>query len=513
MRNLWMVPGLLLSLSTAVPAQRDTLSIPSAETVYKQNSWLGGTNPVGLSFNRFRSFSVAGIKYSHQDGNLGNVRIPASTNIYAIYSESFQKVDNVSFYGKIGYTNFQNRQQNWNGMTGNYWQVLNLCDSIGGKQQSEQYQLSAGFSFPFYPQWLLGGKVDYHVQLTAKDTDPRNKNQWMKWQFTPGIAYQEKNLRFGTSLLYIRQKETVDYRNMGDHNTYPVLVSYPMGFFKTFSWGENVNWHYTGQEAGGALQLGISHGFFQLFQEVNGSVATQTVESNRIQNRKESESDGWKMVYQGKLQQIEPSRRHEWEWQLILGGAHIYDPLQHQEESGIWLPDGKSLRSTRSDRCIRLSYGYYRLRDALHPRFSILSGILYRKAATSLLFYPLEYRQPLHRFSINTTFIQNFLLPEACLDMSLSSRYETGGGSMMEEKQVAVGQNAPQIPLWQNKSRLQQEFEYETSARWGAGVSVAYTRQVPFRWFIRLSFDYEKMAENRNNSDYQKITTYIGLLF
>ena len=59
MRSREILFGLFLSLSMTVSAQTDTLSIPSTEEVYRQNYWLTGTNPVGLSFNRFRSFSVA----------------------------------------------------------------------------------------------------------------------------------------------------------------------------------------------------------------------------------------------------------------------------------------------------------------------------------------------------------------------------------------------------------------------------------------------------------------------
>ena len=287
MRSREILFGLFLSLSMTVSAQTDTLSIPSTEEVYRQNYWLTGTNPVGLSFNRFRSFSVAEASYSHHKGNFGNVSIPASADIYSVYSESFQTVDKVSIYGKIGYTQFQNRQQNWNGMTGDYWQAVNLCDSISGKQRSEEYQLAGGFSLPVHPRWLLGAKADYRVQLTAKDTDPRNKNQWMEWRLTPGVGYLYGNLHLGASLLYVRRKETVNYQNMGSHTTYPVLVAYPLGFFKTLSWGENVNWYYSGQEVGGALQLHFNRGSFQLYQDISGSAAWQTVESDRIKNKKE----------------------------------------------------------------------------------------------------------------------------------------------------------------------------------------------------------------------------------
>ncbi len=397
MRSREILFGLFLSLSMTVSAQTDTLSIPSTEEVYRQNYWLTGTNPVGLSFNRFRSFSVAEASYSHHKGNFGNVSIPASADIYSVYSESFQTVDKVSIYGKIGYTQFQNRQQNWNGMTGDYWQAVNLCDSISGKQRSEEYQLAGGFSLPVHPRWLLGAKADYRVQLTAKDTDPRNKNQWMEWRLTPGVGYLYGNLHLGASLLYVRRKETVNYQNMGSHTTYPVLVAYPLGFFKTLSWGENVNWYYSGQEVGGALQLHFNRGSFQLYQDISGSAAWQTVESDRIKNKKEGETDSWQVEYKGKLQKVCPDHKHEWEWLATFNHADNFDPLQHQVEYNTWQSDGRLLRSTRRTSRYALTYGYYQLRDAWHSRFSILSGITYRQAKTALLFYPAEYTQPIHR--------------------------------------------------------------------------------------------------------------------
>ena len=51
----------ILWLLSVIPiyAQSDSLHIYSMQEVYQQNSWLAGANPVGMSFNRFRSFSVA----------------------------------------------------------------------------------------------------------------------------------------------------------------------------------------------------------------------------------------------------------------------------------------------------------------------------------------------------------------------------------------------------------------------------------------------------------------------
>lgn len=506
--------GLFFLFSMIVSAQTETLSIPSLNEVYRQNNWLIGANPVGLSFNRFCSFSVAEASYSHHEGNFGNVSLPASSDIYAVYSESFQTVNKVSLYGKIGYKLLKNREKNWNGMTGDYWQAVNLCDSVSGKQQSEQYQLAGGVSFPILMRWLLGIKANYKVQLTAKDTDPRNKNQWMEWQLTPGLGYRlYDNLHLGASFLYIRRKETVDFRNMGNHTTYPIFVAYPLGFFNTLSWGENVNWFYSGQEVGGALQLDFNYGSFQLYQDINGTIAWQTIESNQIQNKKEGETDNWHVEYKGKLQKVSPDYRHEWEWLAAFSHVDNFDPLQHQVESDTWQSDGRLLRSTCHTRRYAITYGYYRLRDAWHSQFSIFSGITFRQTETALLFYPAKYTQPIHRLTIHTTFVQNILLKDASLDISLGGQYRKGGGSIMDEKELAQNETTPEITLWQNHSRLQQVFDYETMPSWGLQTSITYTRSIPFRWYIKASFNFEKTLKKMIYNDSQKIMTHIGLLF
>ena len=104
----------ILWLLSAIPiyAQSDSLHIYSMQEIYQQNNWLTGANPVGMSFNRFRSFSVAEVGYRFEDGNFGNVSLPASSNKYAVFGESYQTIGNVSLYGKIGYVN--NRKQEVN---------------------------------------------------------------------------------------------------------------------------------------------------------------------------------------------------------------------------------------------------------------------------------------------------------------------------------------------------------------------------------------------------------------
>lgn len=117
---------------------------------------------------------------------------------------------------------------------------------------------------------LLGVKADYKVQLTAKDIDPRNKNQWMEWRLTPGVGYLCGNLHLGASLLYVRRKETVDYQNMGSHTTYPVLVAYPLGFFENLIMGRKCELVLYRQEVGGALQFDLNRGSFQLYRRSVG---------------------------------------------------------------------------------------------------------------------------------------------------------------------------------------------------------------------------------------------------
>ena len=110
----------ILWLLSAIPAyaQSDSLHIYSMQEVYQQNNWLTGANPVGMSFNRFRSFSVAEVGYRFEDGNFGNVSLPASSNKYTVFGESYQTIGNVSLYGKIGYVNNRKQEVNWSGMSG-----------------------------------------------------------------------------------------------------------------------------------------------------------------------------------------------------------------------------------------------------------------------------------------------------------------------------------------------------------------------------------------------------------
>ena len=506
----------ILWLLSAIPiyAQSDSLHIYSMQEIYQQNNWLTGANPVGMSFNRFRSFSVAEVGYRFEDGNFGNVSLPASSNKYAVFGESYQTIGNVSLYGKIGYVNNRKQEVNWNGMTGDCWRGINLCDSVSGDQRSEQYQLSGAFSLPVSLRWLIGSRFDYLVDLNAKDTDPRNENQWMEWKITPGVGYECGSHRLGASIYYGNRKETVDYQNIGTHTTYPFFVSYPLGCFKTLPKGENIKWYYSAQEFGGFLQEEGVYGRFRLFQQIGGNLVRQNIVSDRIQNKKEGETDGWKLDYKGIGSLVSPLNRHEWNWKVLFDKSDSYDLLQQQEENmGTWHSSGKVLRSTFRINEYGLTYGYYRLYNEWNSRYSIVSGIDFKQTKSQLLFYPAEYTQTVRRFTAYSTFTRNFLLSNARIDLAIGAEYGKGGGTMIAEKQLQSGQNTPAIKLWQNMDRLEQEYNYLTEPRWALHLSLTYTYTASFTWFARLTVGYENASKNLFNSNKENISVQIGLFF
>lgn len=510
--------------------QPDTIRIPSIEAVREQNDWLVGENPVALSMNGFRSFSVAEAAYQHQAGTFGNPTFPTSTDCYAVRSESYQTLGNVSLYGKLSYALTKRQHQNWNGMTttgdgdlamdsygrtGSHWSAANLCDSVSGNQRAERYELAGAFSLPLRQHWLIGTRFDYHVEQTAKDTDPRNRNQWMEWQLIPGAAYKRGPLRLGISLLYAHRKEGVDYQYVGSHITYPVFVSYPLGFFGTLSGSEPIHWQYTGHEVGGALQMGLIRSCIRFFQQLGGSIIRQSVESNRVENRCQSETEGWQLAYLARVACLLPHVRHEWAVEADYHQSRSYDPLQRQEVGGPWQTYGRVLRSTRHEGLCRLTYGYHRLRDTWHSRFSVLSGITFRQTESALLFYPAEYTQSLHRLTADVTLNRNFLLSSAQLDFSVGGCYGTGGGSLQNEKQWG-GQTQPDIRLWQNTEWQQQVYRYEIVSRWQMNASLTYTRELvrsPLRWFVCLMGQYGRDTETLAQNHGSKVAAQIGVLF
>lgn len=511
-RRLTIFLLLLLAVS-GVWAQSDTLYIPSMEEVYRQNYWLSGSNPVGISFNRFHSFSVAKAGYSNQNGNLGNPSHPASAHTYHLFSESFRKIEKVALYGKLGFLNQHKNDINWNGMSGNNWHGMNLCDSVAGNQRSEQYQLEGALSLPFGLHWQAGARFDYLVETTAKDTDPRNKNQRMEWKLTPGIGYIHKNLRIGASLSYINRKEDVDYQNVGTHIIYHFLVAYPMGFYKTLPRQNQINWKYAARETGGALQLEIRNKPFLFFQEVSGKITKEKIVSDRINDRKENETDGWQIEYKGCFSKSSAFNRHTWDWQVCLNRFLNHDPLQQQTGAGTWDSYGKVLRSSDMTKNFLFTYRYELLHDNWNPFCSVTAGFNFRQEKSDLFFYPVTYTQPVRRFSINAAISRNFFFPHGHLDCLLGGQYGKGGGSIMNEKQSHSSQSSPDIKLWQDQERFLQEFRTRTEPRYSVHSSITYTHTSSFSWLIQVSGNYEKAYRNKTDTNTKYISIQIGLLF
>lgn len=505
--------GACVGMSMAVFAQSDTLHILSMQEVYSHNGWLSGSNPIGLSFNKFDSFSIAEASYSYSNGNLENVSLPTSVNRYLVSGESFQTLGKIGLYGRLDYIQDHNRGQNWNGMTNNYWEAVNLCDSVSGGRQSEVYHLAGAVSLPLNLRWLIGAEVDYQVQMTTKDTDPRNKNEWSDLRFTPGIGYRAGNTVFGLSFTYANKKETVDYQNMGTHVSYPCFVEYPLSFFNTLPKEGNIKWYYNAQEIGGSLQMGIHKRNFRLFQELGGNIITQNVESNRIQDRAEGETNHWQINYLAKLQKLTSRVRHDWELMISYDKVNNYDPLQQQEETGLWKSYGKVLRSTRQSGLCGVNYEYHQLRDAWHSRFSVISGVYYQYEEDALLFYPIKYIQPLHHVTLHSTIMRNFVFYKGYLDYSIGGKYRIGSGTMLEERKLTSGQSTEEVKLWQNSERLKQNYNDKTALHWGVNVSVTYTHKAPFSWYVRLSGDYESSNICSIGENNKKIITCIGLVF
>lgn len=513
MRKRITLSILLLMTGILTFARPDSLHIYSMEEIYRQNSWLDGENPIGLSFNSFHAFSIAKAGYSHQKGNLGNTAFPSSADNYSIYSESFQQLGKASVYGKMGYRNSQKHRINWNGMTGDYWQSLNLCDSVSGKQSAEQYQLAGTFSLPVSAHWMVGSRLDYLVELTAKDTDPRNKNQWMEWEFTPGIGYQNKAIRWGASFLYSSKKEKVDYQNIGAHSTYPFFISYPLGFFKTLPGNENVDWHYSAEELGGALQLENKFGALHLYQEISGRMGEQDIVSRQIQNKKEGETDLWRIKYNARLTRHSATHFHEWNVRIVYNNSESYDPLQQQDVNGIWHTYGKVLRSASKQNEYALEYGYYRLRNDQHPQFSLVSGVLYNTSKQTIFFYPIKYVQPAHHFTLHSILTHSLRLKSGEMNCRIGLKYGKGSGDIMKKEQSQTGQSMPDIKLWKNPERLEENFNILTEPRWSARASILYTHTSDLQWFIGIEGEYEKANGNPSYENKKYFSLQFGLLF
>ena len=496
--------------------EADTLAFLSMKEVRQQHVWLSAENPAGLSLNRFRSFSVAQAGYAYQKEDFGIMGRPTSKDTYTVSAESFQRFGNASLYGLISYALHNNRQQSWNSMSGRQWSPVNLADSLPGRQRAEEYNLSGGISHPVGRQWTVGAQFDYQVQLTAKDTDPRNRNQWMEWQLTPGASYRYGNLHLGASLLYAVSKESVSIRNMGAHTVYPIFAAYPLAFYRTLPQEGEVNWNYRSRRMGAALQADLSRGSFQLFQQFDASFVHQQVESNRIQNRSEGEADGWQAGYKVILQRQLNYTLHEWNGEVTLRYTRNYDPLQRQPDGGLWQTYGRVLRSTRQEADASLTYRFRRMHDVRHPRYTVAASVHYHRAVSSLFFYPTEYSQPTYRIDARTTFCRHIRLPHnAQLDLSFCLQGGSGGGTLLRESLAPTGQGTPDIPLWQNNLLRQQNFAYETGLRWALHPAVGYTR--PFTgnagsWFIRLTGSYERI-HNLPCPNGEEVVAQIGWLF
>lgn len=88
-------------------------SFNSFKLLRLNNDWLNSGNLAGIIFNPNEKIGVVKGGYQLTDGDYHRIREATRKNSYSLFSESYQVVNDIYFYGKINYYNSDEKGNLW----------------------------------------------------------------------------------------------------------------------------------------------------------------------------------------------------------------------------------------------------------------------------------------------------------------------------------------------------------------------------------------------------------------
>lgn len=422
------------------------------------------------------------------DGEFVNYSESDNSFNFGLRTQSYRKVKNTTFFGKIDYNNFIGQDMTWSGLIYPERYLLSVADDRPAEKAKESYKLSGGISTPVTKNLFVGMLLNYETANLAKRMDLRHKTDLLDFEFTGGLAYRTQHLTIGANYYYRKFHEKVVFSKIAEDN-----VVYNGYLLKGLWFGQFDRWNITGLELtrqftdvlnGGSLQLELVLDNLRFFNEFTYKDQKGSSGPTSASEKTFTESDAKIYEYSGKLQYETDMKRHYLSVNTNYTDAVNYDQVSTQEKIGgqfYYFYYGRnkilSKRSFNLNAEYELAFG----KNKFNPSFDIRAGY-HHMSQTSLssLINPFYFTQEI---KINSGYLKankNFLFSKGMIDISLLGAYSKGSGDKLTQhvSSTAIGNVSEDIIPDLETSMLNREFEYLTAGRLQGEVGLKYSRFV-----------------------------------
>lgn len=454
------------------------------ERIRSKSGWLVSDNAAGLIFNH-ASLSTADVSYDFEKGGLRNVGDAQRTHKMGVQSESYQRWNRLSFYGKLGYDYTAGAGRNWAGNTDLYTSPMNLGDSVPGNTRNETYSLKAGVAYQM-GNWVIGVQGEYENQSLAKRRDARNKTTYMHLSIRPGVMFTSKVVDAGLNFTYERTTETVNYQSFGtNEQAIPVYLFEGLWFYTTqlASSGSNSNpYQYKGSEYGGAAQFELK--FSPRVRLFNQFSAMYDKMERYLRDKDEHLGDNDRLTYRylGVLNVaghcVDQRLSVDASWGDLLKYNNIQelavDPVNNQT---FYKQYGRFLKFSQKQRSVDADYKLYVKRNEWSSSWIVDVAYNYYKTESEYTIAPARYNQDVHFSKLMLGVTKNFRFDSRnWLDVTARGGYTFGGGNQLEKtcpEGVQIDNENYRADL------LAQEYAFLTNDRLNGEAGLRYTHYFP----------------------------------
>jgi len=173
---------------------------------------LQSQNVTALTQLPFKNIGNSRITGSLDNGALHRVQQPEAVRAFQLLTERYQKLNNMSWYGKFSYQQEQDKDMAYNLVMDPYRGTpFIMADSIGGTWNKQLFGLEARAVYNRPDSKLFYGLgMAYKVAMGAKQVDPRPMNYVNSLTLSPSIRWAYSNMQsIGLTGIYGFRKENI----------------------------------------------------------------------------------------------------------------------------------------------------------------------------------------------------------------------------------------------------------------------------------------------------------------
>jgi len=462
--------------------------------------------------------------YQLSDGDFHLTRSASHKNDFTLFSESYQFIKGIYFYGKLEYHNSNEKGNLWVGVYDPQRETPYVIgDSIpGANYHKENFQLSGGVATYISDNISVGILAEYFAGVAAKQKDPRPKNTVTDFSLNPSLILHFRSSKLGINLGYRNRKEDISYKQTITNEDDPTYFMFKgLGFYSS-GVGQNKDRFQFLNNYSAGVQFETTFMKFRSLTEICGNYSLEETEDGSSTIKK-SDAGDWKTYKAGLKQQFIKENKLNIQ-KISFNGSYFngdgieYEQKQITNEDKIseYITLAKNLKFNRKTYSGNIRFDYLKLckDEKISWEGSVYAGINVNQE--KYYFIPEVFNADYSNLEAGINYSRNFYLKNFHFAPEISIRYQSNLSNKLnlpQNLQLANGKTTEDI---NNKKLFINDFNYLTSDNMKVSLLANCGFDMPQINYIDelfIKIGYDRWEEINLNKSQNIITAKIGFIF